>query len=142
LLSCADSCESRQSKSRRESLTRSRVVASTVAHYVAYEKYLRDGRLGIDLATILVLEACLIFSGILTASVPVLLHMLAEFGSIHLLKTNHISSSYQLSALALNNLAGVQDGGGGYRSGASAASTTYHLGRYSQDSEDQIIGQD
>jgi hypothetical protein len=75
----------------------------TVIRHVAYAKYLRDGRVSIDLAPTLVWEACLVFSGVLMASVPVLLQRLAELGSVHLLSTNHIrsgrGSSYQLSTL-------------------------------------------
>jgi hypothetical protein len=78
-----------------ELLTRSRVGGLTTAHHVAYGKYPYDGRPSIDLAPTLVWGECLIFSGTLTTSVPVLLHMLAELGSTHLLTANHISSDVE-----------------------------------------------
>jgi hypothetical protein len=97
------SCKWRKSKHYTESLTRSRVAGSTVGRHVTYGGYLRDGRPSIDLVPTLVWDACLIFFGVLTASVPVLLHMLAELGSVHLLTTNHSrsgrGSGYQLSTL-------------------------------------------
>jgi hypothetical protein len=97
------SCKWRKSKHFTESLTRSRVAGSTVGRHVAHGGFLRDGRPSIDLAPTLVWDACLIFFGVLTASVPVLLHMLAELGSVHLLTTNHSrsgrGSGYQLSTL-------------------------------------------
>lgn len=77
------------------------MAGATVGHHVAYGEYLHDGRSSIDLAPTLAWEAFLIFSGILTASVPVLIHMLAELGTAHLLTTNHSrsgqGSSHQLS---------------------------------------------
>jgi hypothetical protein len=97
------SCKWRKSKYYTESLTRSRVAGSTVGRHVAYGGYLREGRPSIDLAPTLVWDACLIFFGVLAASVPVLLHMLAELGSVHLLTTNHSrsgrGSGHQLSTL-------------------------------------------
>jgi hypothetical protein len=86
-----------------QSLTRNRVVGMTVGYHLAYANYSRRGRPSIGLAPSLVWGACLEFFAILTASVPVLVHMLRELGPTHLLTTNHTStgggSSYQLSAL-------------------------------------------
>lgn len=90
-------------KFRVNLLTRDRVAGLRVAHYVAYDRYLRSGTPSIDLAPTLVLEQSLLFLGLLTASAPVFLNTLAGFGSTHLLTMNHSrsdgTSSHQLSAL-------------------------------------------
>jgi len=79
------------------------VAGARVGRHVAYGEYLRVGRASVDLAPTLVWESILIFLGVLTASVPVLMHVLAELGTAHLLTTNHTSSgkesSHQLSTL-------------------------------------------
>lgn len=84
-------------------LTRNRVAGLTVGRYLAYGEYIGHGRASIDLAPTLVWDTCLVFSAILMASVPVLLQMLRELSTAHLLTTNHSRSgrrsSHQLSIL-------------------------------------------
>lgn len=75
-----------------------------VGRYIAYEQYLHHGRPTVGLAPTLEWEACLNFVATCTASVPVLLHVLKELGTVHLLTTSHSrserGSSYPLSSLA------------------------------------------
>jgi hypothetical protein len=128
----------------------------TVVRHVAYARYLRDGRTSIDLAPTLVWEACLVFTGVLTASVPVFLQRLAELGSLHLLSTNHIrtgrGSSYQLSTLESGTVGKPRVGlaewsageisGEEYGDGASRddGSVSFVGRRPSQGSQVQILG--
>jgi hypothetical protein len=138
------------------------MAALTVIRHVAYAKYLRDGRTSIDLAPTLVWEACLTFTGILTASVPVLLQRLAKLGSVHLLSTNHVrtgrGSSYQLSTLESGTAGkpkvGLVEESAGENSGEECGDgashddrsvsfvTSFQPGRrHSQGSQVQILGQ-
>ncbi|KAM0714582.1 hypothetical protein Q7P37_009878 [Cladosporium fusiforme] len=94
------------------------VAGLTVGRCLAYGEYVDHGRASIDLAPTLVWDASMVFSAILTASVPVLLHMLRDLSTAHLLTTNHSrsgrGSAHQLSTLESGTggkmRAGVDDG--------------------------------
>lgn len=84
-------------------LIRSRVAGSTVGRHITYQEYLRRGRTNIDLAPTLIWDEFLLFLAISTASVPVLMHVLSDLGSVHLLTNKHSrsdgESSHPLSTL-------------------------------------------
>lgn len=140
------------------------MAGATVGHHVAYGEYLRNGRPSIDLAPTLAWDACLIFSGILTASVPVLIRVLAELGTAHLLTTSHSrsgqESSHQSSTLesgeTVKGEAGVMGGTVGRSAsksaveggddeiradnfGAASVRTMPHYGRRESQDSDALI---
>lgn len=131
----------------------------TVARNLVYGGYIDHGKPSIDLAPTLVWDASLIFLAILTASVPVLIHMLRELSTAHLLTTNHSrsgrGSSHQLSTLesgtSVKRRAGVDDGNAvgeddvklGDDGRSVSAATISHSGRPSlQGSEVAILPHD
>lgn len=73
------------------------MAGSTVGRHIAYQKYLRRGRPNIDLAPTLIWDEVLLFLAIFTASVPVLMHMLRDLGSVHLLTDKHSRSGGESS---------------------------------------------